>query len=95
MAVFAALGKSTEEGIRHLENLGARHRAAAQRVEKAGGKLLASYALLGHYDYLVILEFPDQERMIQFIAREAARGSVRYETLPAIPTEEFGRLLEG
>ncbi|MBI4234249.1 MAG: GYD domain-containing protein [Chloroflexi bacterium] len=94
MPLFVALGKSTDEGIRHLENLATRHNQAVRRVEQAGGKVVASYALLGGYDYLVILDFPDERKALQFMAREGARGHVRYETLPAVPFDEFVRLLE-
>ncbi|MBI4336624.1 MAG: GYD domain-containing protein [Chloroflexi bacterium] len=95
MPIFAALGNSTDEGIRHLENLSARHRSAVKRVEQAGGKLLGSYALLGHYDYLVLLEFPDERSALRFMAQEGSRGHIRYVTMPAVPTEEFAKLVEG
>ena len=72
MPIFVALGKATETGIRNLEAFTVRHERAIQRAEEAGGKVLASYALLGHYDYLVIIECPDEKTATYILTREAS-----------------------
>ena len=94
MPLFVALGKATEEGARNLVGLRQRHGAAVRRAEKAGAKVVASYALMGHYDYLAILDCPDLNTAIRVLAREAAGGNVRYETLAAVPLDEFAALVE-
>ena len=48
---------------------------------------------MGQYDYLVILEAPDMKAALRVLTLEAAGGNVRYETLAAIPIEEYGDLL--
>jgi len=93
MATFIALGRSTEEGLKNIVALTERHNAAVKRVEAAGVKVLGSYAAIGRYDYVVILEAPDAATCIRALTREASGGNIRYETMMAIPTEEFGRLL--
>lgn len=94
MAIFVALGKTTDDGIRQMDNLSFRHEHAKERVEQAGGKIICSYALLGQYDYLVVLEFSDESTAMKFLSREASRGHVRYETMPAISMEDFGTVIE-
>ncbi|MDO8472610.1 MAG: GYD domain-containing protein [Dehalococcoidia bacterium] len=94
MPIFVALGKATETGIRNLEAFAVRHDRAVQRAEAAGGKVLASYALLGHYDYLVILDCPDERTAMYILTREAAGGNVRYETLMAMPMKDFTTLIQ-
>ena len=94
MPLFVALGKATEEGMRNLVGLNQRHQAAVRRAEKAGAKVVASYALMGHYDYLAILDCPDLKTAMKVLAREAAGGNVRYETLAAMPVDEFAALVE-
>jgi uncharacterized protein with GYD domain len=94
MPIFVALGTATEEGLRHMEALSERHARAVKRAEEAGGKVLASYALFGPYDYLVILECPDEKVALKIVATEAARGHVRYETYAAVPMEEFAKAME-
>ena len=91
MAIFVALGKATPEGVRHMEDLYPRHQAAVKRAEEVGGKILASYALGGPYDYLVVLECPDSATALRILAKEAARGNVRYETFAAAPMAEFAQ----
>jgi len=91
MAIFVALGKVTSEGVRHMEDLYPRHLAAVKRAEEAGAKVLASYALGGPYDYLVVLECPDSATALKILAKEASRGNVRYETYAAVPMAEFAQ----
>ena len=94
MAIFVALGRATEAGRqRTLEGLAARHQKAVARAQDAGARVLASYALLGPYDYLTLLEAPDIETVARVLIREAARGNVNYEIHPALPMEEFARLV--
>lgn len=93
MARFIALGRSTDEGLKNIADLTARHNAAVKRVEAAGVKVLGSYAVMGRYDYVVILEAPDAATCIRALTREASGGNIRYETMPAFPTEEFGRMI--
>jgi uncharacterized protein with GYD domain len=92
--IFIALGKATEAGrSRTLEGLAERHKRAVARAEDAGARVLASYALLGPYDYLTLLDAPDIETVARVLIREASRGNVHYEIHPALPMEQFARLV--
>jgi len=93
MATFIALGRSTDEGLKNIVALTERHNAAVKRVEAAGVKVVGSYAVMGRYDYVVILEAPDAAACIRVLTKEASGGNIRYETMTAIPTEDFGKLL--
>lgn len=95
MPLFVALGKATEEGKRHLDGMGGRHQAAVQRAEAAGGKVVASYALLGPYDYMVILDCPDHLTAMKILAKEAQGGNVTYETFGAVPMADFASAMSG
>ncbi|MBI3287712.1 MAG: GYD domain-containing protein [Chloroflexi bacterium] len=94
MPIYVALGRATNEGARNLVGFRQRHAAAVKRAEAAGCKVLGSYALLGRYDYLVVLQAPDGETAAKVLIKEVARGNVRYETYTAIPIEEFATLVE-
>lgn len=94
MPIFIALGRATETGKkRTLDGLAERHRKAVARAEDAGARVLASYALLGPYDYLTLLDAPDIETVARVLIREAARGNVNYEIHPALPMDAFARLV--
>lgn len=93
MAIYVAFGKATTEGVRHMEGLAGRHQKAVERAEAAGGKVLASYALGGPYDYLVVLDCPDHLTALKILTAEAARGHVRYETFAAVPMADFAKAM--
>lgn len=54
-----------------------------------GGKVVASYATLGRYDFISTVEAPDDATMMKISALIAAEGTIKAETLPAMPTEEM------
>jgi uncharacterized protein with GYD domain len=93
MPIFVGLGRATDEGLKNLEGFALRHTRAVERAEAYGVKVIGSYALVGHYDYLVILECPDVKTALKVFTREVEGGNVRYETMVALPTEEFAELL--
>ena len=58
-------------------------------VENLGLRVVAQYALMGQYDFLTILEAPDERAMARAAVMLAARGTMRKTTLPAIPVEDL------
>ncbi len=94
MPLFVALGKLTTEGAAYMRDLALRHKHAVASAERLGGKLVASYALMGHYDFLAILDCPNERVAMKILAKEASHGNVRYETMTAVPIEEFAKLVE-
>ena len=94
MPIFVGLGSLTEQGLRNLEAMGTRHKRAVESAEKRGVKVLGSYALLGQYDFLVILDAPDAQTAVYVLTKEAEHGNVRYQTLQAIPMSEFAEFVQ-
>jgi uncharacterized protein with GYD domain len=61
-----------------------------------GVKVRAQYAVLGPYDFVTVLEAPDNETVSSISIEMGARGSVTMMTMPAIPLDDFiGRLQQG
>jgi uncharacterized protein with GYD domain len=65
-----------------------------KEIEKLGAKVTAQYATLGLYDFVNIVEAPDNATIARVSATLGARGSVRLLTLPAIPVPEFLKSLK-
>ena len=62
-------------------------------VESLGVKVLEQYALLGQYDFLNIVEAPDDAAMARLAITLASRGTLKTLTLPAVSVDELiGRL---
>jgi uncharacterized protein with GYD domain len=66
-----------------------RIREQNREVETLGAKVIAQYALLGPYDFITLLEAPDLETVARVSVELGRRGTVQYETFPAIPVETF------
>jgi uncharacterized protein with GYD domain len=66
-----------------------------EEVEAMGVKVLQQYALLGGYDFLNIIEAPDEKSIARVAMTLAARGTLKTTTLTAIPVEEFIDGLKG
>ena len=64
-----------------------RLQAVTTEVESMGLKVVAQYALFGQWDFLNIIEAPDEETMAKAAIMLASRGTMRTTTLPAIPVE--------
>ncbi|MBA3060478.1 MAG: GYD domain-containing protein, partial [Nitrospirae bacterium] len=65
-----------------------------KEIEKMGVKVKQQFAVLGHYDFVNIVEAPDNETVMRMSVELGARGSVQFITLPAIPVEEFIKKLK-
>src|ERR671922_1868617 len=66
-----------------------RIREVTQEVEGMGLKVLAQYALLGQYDFLNVIEAPDEATMARAAISLAARGTMRTTTYQAISIPEL------
>lgn len=58
-------------------------------VESFGLKVLAQYALMGQYDFLNLIEAPDEQTMARAAIELAARGTMRTTTMQAIAVEDL------
>jgi uncharacterized protein with GYD domain len=66
-----------------------RIREVTAEVEAMGLKVLAQYALMGQYDFLNVIESPDESTMARAAVTLAARGTMRTTTLQAISIPEL------
>jgi uncharacterized protein with GYD domain len=94
MATYVMLSNLTDEGAKTLMQNPARLQEVNKEIEKLGAKVTAQYATLGTYDFVNIVEAPDNATIARVSAALGARGSVRLLTLPAIPVPEFLKSLK-
>jgi uncharacterized protein with GYD domain len=60
-----------------------------------GVKVLAQYAVLGPYDFVNVVEAPNNETISKVSVELGSRGTVQLMTLVAIPIDEFASKLRG
>jgi uncharacterized protein with GYD domain len=58
-------------------------------LERLGVRVTAQYATLGHYDFVNVVEAPDNMTVARVSAELASRGTVKITTLPAIDIDQF------
>lgn len=89
MPHYVVLSTLTDEGRKTIKHTPERILDVNKEIEGMGVKIHKQYALLGPYDFLNIIEAPDNETVMKLSAEIGSRGSVQMLTLPAIPVEEF------
>ena len=89
MPTFVMLTNLTAEGVQTLKNNPTRVQEVNKEVEQLGVKVKEQWATLGQYDFITIVEAPDAETMAKVSIELGSRGTARYETLIAIPVDEF------
>ena len=58
-------------------------------VEQLGATVKAQWATLGHFDFINVVEAPDEATMARAAITLAARGTMRTTTLQAISVDEL------
>ena len=89
MPVYVALSKLTDEGSKTIKKRPERIKEVNSDIEAMGIKVIAQYALLGQYDFVTILEAPDNDSIVRMSVEIGSRGSVQLQTLPAIPIDQL------
>ena len=89
MATFIMLSSLTDEGAKTITSQPERIKQVNEEVEKLGVKVQAQYAVLGPYDFITIVEAPDVRTIARVSAVLASRGSIKIQTLAAVPIDEF------
>jgi len=84
----------TEKGRQTLNANPARLREVNRDVEELGAKVLHQWASLGEYDFVNVVEAPDELTMANLSLKLGARGSVRFQTLPLLPVDALLSVLE-
>jgi uncharacterized protein with GYD domain len=89
MATFILLSTLTDEGAKTITSNPERIQEVNAEVERLGVKVTAQYAVLGPYDFITIVDAPDIKTVAKVSASLSSRGSIKIQTLAAIPIGEF------
>jgi len=89
MPTYIMLTTLTPEGVQTVKNNPQRIREVNKEVEQLGAHVTAQWAVLGRVDFVSIVEAPDENVMARVSLELSSRGSGRFETLTAIPVDDF------
>lgn len=89
MAIYVMLTSLTDEGRKTVKENPKRLQEVNKEVEAMGVKILAQYALLGPYDFLNILEAPDNKAISRVAIELGSRGTLQTMTMAAMSIDEL------
>lgn len=89
MATYVLLSTLTDEGRKTVKHRPERIQEVNREIETWGAKVVAQYAVLGPYDFVNIVEAPDNETIARVSLELGSRGTIQITTLPAFPVEQF------
>jgi uncharacterized protein with GYD domain len=89
MPTYILLSNLTDEGAATIKKNPGRIKEVNQELNAMGVKVLAQYVTLGPYDFVNIVEGPDNTTMSRVSAELGSRGSIKIMTMAAIPIDEF------
>jgi uncharacterized protein with GYD domain len=89
MPTYVMLTNLTAEGVRTLKNNPGRVAEVNKEVEQIGARVVAQYATLGPYDFVTVVEAPDEKTMAKVSVELGSRGTMTSQTMAAMPSDEL------
>ena len=88
MPTYVLLSTLTPEGRKTVKDRPSRITEVNKEVEQFGAKVVSQFAVLGPYDFVTILEAPNNETVARVSSELGSRGTVQIMTMAAIPVDK-------
>ena len=89
MPTYIMLTTLTAQGVQTLKSNPDRLREVNRDVEELGAKVLHQWATLGPFDFVNVVEAPDEKTIANVSVALGARGSARIQTVTAMSIDDF------
>ncbi len=89
MATYILLSTLSESGRQTVKDRPERIKEVNKELQGMGVKVTAQYAVLGPYDFVNVVEAPDNETIARASVELGARGTVSIMTLAALSLDDF------
>jgi uncharacterized protein with GYD domain len=89
MQKYVLLSTLTAEGAKTMHTNPDRVIEVDREAEAFGCKMVAQYATLGPYDFVTVIEAPDNETVASLSIGLGLRGTVDIVSMPAMPVESL------
>lgn len=93
MGTFTILADVNEQEFQNPQELVTIWGSIREDIERLGGELVDSYALVGSYDFVLTFEVPEEDAALQ-IALAIERYGLDTRTMRAISIDRFGELVD-
>ncbi|MDG7001547.1 MAG: GYD domain-containing protein [Nitrososphaerota archaeon] len=89
MPTYVLLSTLTPQGRKTVKERPSRIAEVNKEIERYGAKVVSQFVVLGQYDFVSILEAPDNETVARVSAELGSRGTVQIMSMPAISVDGF------
>lgn len=93
MPSYVILTTFTSTGIEHVAESPRRTEEAEGMIESMGGELREFFVVMGRYDGVLIVDFPDDETAAAAALALGESGNVTTETLKAFDLDAFREIV--
>ena len=94
MPTFILLSTLSPHGVGTIKANPERIKEVNSEIEQMGARVVEQWAVLGPYDFVNVVEAPDERVIARVSVELASRGTAHFQTLTAIPIDEFLGLLK-
>lgn len=89
MPTYILLSTLTAKGRKTIKEKPARIQEVNKEIEAFGAKVLSQYAVLGPYDFVNVVEAPDNDTIARISVELGSRETIHIQSMPAIPIDKF------
>jgi uncharacterized protein with GYD domain len=94
MSLYIMMSNLTDEGRKTVKANPHRIKEVNKEVEQMGAKVIAQYVTLGQYDFINVLEAPNNEVIAKVAMELGSRGTLQTSTLAALTLDDFIKALK-
>lgn len=93
MPTYIALSRWTQHGAEKIRESPNRLDKAKEVFKELGVQFKASYMTMGQYDFVLIVEAPDDAAVAKALLATCSNGAIRTETLRAFTEDEYRKII--
>ncbi|MFH1180731.1 MAG: GYD domain-containing protein [Candidatus Bathyarchaeota archaeon] len=94
MAKYILLSTLTPEGQKTLKTKPERIKEVNKEIEAYGVKVLQQFAVLGPYDFVNIVEAPNNDTVFKMSVDLGSRGTIKILSMPSMTIDELIKTLK-
>ncbi len=94
MPTYIVLSNLTDEGRKTIRQRPERIKEVNKEIESMGVKVREQFAVLGPYDFVNIIDAPDNETVMRMSVEIGSRGTIQLLTLAAVSADDFIKILK-
>jgi uncharacterized protein with GYD domain len=93
MSTYLIFSSWTQQGVQSAKESPARLDAAKQAAKAAGGEIKAVYLVTGEYDFILVVEAPNDETLARLVIATGMQGNLRTKTVRAFSEDEYRKII--